>query len=357
MKKNFILGVLMIAVIVAGSNFVGHVSAQTEVLEENQASIPAIPSGSPNDAPSDFNGDGRTDYGVVRTTAGAGGRQLRWFIRFNGLTGAGSERQLDWGISTTDTLTPGDFDGDGSDDVAVWRPQTNSSGFYVFQSRTNTFRFIRFGLPGDDSTIVRDYNNDGIDDAAIYRRGATDTAQSEFWWLAPGDIQYRVNWGVGSDAPVPGDFTGDNRADFAVTREIGNLLYFFIHPGTGAGDAAGADTFTPFGRVGDVVVPGDYDNDNRTDLAVTRVISGNINWFYRPSSIPGDTYVQRAWGRVSLNDEEVQGDYDGDGRTDFAVFRRSGATPSFFALSSMTGSGIVQQWGLSGDQTVAFDQH
>ena len=66
-------------------------------------------------------------------------------------------------------------------------------------------------------------------------------------------------------------------------------------------------------------MPADYDGDGRTDIAVWQSTSGK--WSIKRSS---DSVEQTAiWGTVSAPDRDlpVVGDYDGDGKADLAVFR------------------------------------
>ncbi|HQR35191.1 MAG TPA: VCBS repeat-containing protein, partial [Blastocatellia bacterium] len=65
---------------------------------------------------------------------------------------------------------------------------------------------------------------------------------------------------------------------------------------------------------------GDYDGDGRTDLAVFRRATGT--WLVKGSG--GGKLISKQWGIGS--DAPVPADYDGDGKTDFAVWRASTGT-------------------------------
>src|SRR5437016_322712 len=76
-----------------------------------------------------------------------------------------------------------------------------------------------------------------------------------------------------------------------------------------------------WGTSGDIPVRGDYDGDGTTDFAVWRPSTGQ--WFIIPSSNSSNFIVQQ-WGMGG--DIPVHEDYDGDGKTDFAVLRPSSGT-------------------------------
>lgn len=312
-------------------------------------------SGIPIKSPLDFNGDGKTDWSVVRNTGGGTGGQVTWFNCYNGIAEPGCYQFLQFGIST-DFFVPADYDGDGKADIAVWRPGTQAN-FFILQSGTNTVRIDPFGQTGDNPTVVADYTGDGKADPAVYRPGASAGAQSFFYYRASsgvfsGGTVYEP-WGLNGDFPAPGDFDGDGKADFMVQRNGGSgQAIFFLRTNT-----TNVVSNFRFGTPTDLIVPGDYDGDGKTDIAVVRGISGNIAWFVRKSSAPpapSETGYVTTFG-LSASDFPTPGDYDGDGKSDIAVWRPN-ADPTqcfFFVLGSNTGSLITKEWGQNGDYPVA----
>ncbi|MGH9946263.1 MAG: FG-GAP-like repeat-containing protein [Pyrinomonadaceae bacterium] len=308
---------------------IGSVSAATLSLTGG----PAGPT--PTPALADFDGNGRTDYAVIRNAGGAGG-QLTWFILRNP---QGSFFSSDWGLGS-DTVVPADYDGDGRADLAVWRPGVQSA-FYIINSSNSTIRVQDFGLAGDDPSVVGDYNNDGTDDLAVYRSGATPGSQSTWFYLVNNTIVSR-DWGLNGDFVAPGDYDGDGAVDFAVQRNNGANSEFYVYLNNLL--APVPITITTFGLANDINVPGDYDGDGRTDLCVVTAEGMFWRWTYRPSG--GGADVTAVWG-INATDLPAPGNYDGDARADFAVWRFN-AQSTFFVLTSQ-GPIVTQDWGLIDD--------
>lgn len=91
----------------------------------------------------------------------------------------------------------------------------------------------------------------------------------------------------------------------------------------------------------------DFDGDGKTDFSVFRA----GNWFVQKST--GGT-IGVSWGLSG--DQLVPGDYDGDGKTDYAIYRDTavGGT-NFFVINSATSTFRGANWGSPGDIAKAGD--
>jgi hypothetical protein len=296
----------------------------------------------------DFNGDGKTDYVTIRNTGGGPTGQVTWFVQNNGAGVQGAQ----WGIAT-DFWVPEDYDGDGKTDYAVWRPGApGAAAFYILQSATGTVRIDTFGQTGDEPRVGGDYDGDGKSDVSVYRGGAAAGDPSTWFFrgsLTPANVTY-VPWGQNGDFVAPGDYDGDGKNDFVVQRNNGGGQAKFWMFQTTAGQAQ-----VIFGTPTDVILPGDYDGDGKTDLATVRGSGGQIAWFVRPSSTGVISGGPTAIFGLSASDFPVQGDYDGDGKTDIAIWRPN-ADPTqcfFWVLNSATSTVSQAEWGQNGDYPVA----
>lgn len=131
------------------------------------------------------------------------------------------------------------------------------------------------------------------------------------------------------------DFDGDGKADISVFRPS-NGIWYLLNSQSGFGGLQ-------FGASGDKLVPAGYDGDGRTDVAVYRAGS----WYLQRSAL-GFTGVQ--FGEAT--DVPVPADFDADGKADVAVYRPTSGT--WFIQRSTLGF-LAVQFGSNGDKPVAAD--
>lgn len=285
----------------------------------------------------DTDGDGRADYTIFRPS------NNNWYTAKSG----GGLRQQEFGVANTDFMVPGDYDGDGKGDIAVWRE--TDGNWFALNSGLNTFTVRTWGIPGDEP-VARDYDGDGKTDQAVVRR----TNGVMIWYIFSSLTSgyYSREFGVATDFTAPGDYDGDGKFDYAVQRPGATPSAagtFYIQTATSY------QVYT-FGLSSDLVVPGDYDGDGSTDIAVVRegaTPTSNLTWYVRKSS--DGQLIQRSWG-VTGTDLNVQNDYDGDGKTDFAIWRNTDG--KFYVINDVTGAISVVSWGAPNDFPVAsYDTH
>jgi hypothetical protein len=186
------------------------------------------------------------------------------------------------------------------------------------------------------------------------------------------DIPFKVNGTVASsnNAPTFMDFNGDGKTDFAVTRfgplptspttwfilqNTANPTYFQIDYGIRAGtNQLFSGVFTL-----DRVLPADYDGDGKTDIAVWRrgaTQSAPQAWFYILQS--SNNQLRSEQFGITGDNPTIFGDYDGDGKTDLAIYR-AGATANaqsyFWIKRSSDGGMVAVPWGVQTDRPVGGD--
>ncbi len=271
-----------------------------------------------NNALFDFDGDGRSDRSVFRSS------DTTWYL--DGSTDGFAAIQFGLG---TDTLAPADYDGDGKTDVAVWR--ASEGNFYIYNSSDSSVRVENFGLAGDVVT-VGDWDGDGKADLSVYREGSQSTIYYRGSDNNPsGNITF-VPWGTTGDKPVVGDFDGDGIQDAAVFRPSNKVWYI-------RRSSDNTVNYVNFGIASDKLVPADYDGDGKTDVAVYR----DGVWYILQSS---NSQVRYEYFGLST-DVVVPADYDGDGKADVAVFRNG-----VWYLNQSTSGFAVSTFGTSGDRAV-----
>ena len=285
----------------------------------------------------DRSNDGKADPTYFQPTTGT------WEI----LNSAGGTNSLLFGLSG-DIVTPGDYTGDGQTDVSTYRTSVNTWFYATDQTSPQTnVAYIPWGAAGD-VPIPGDFDRDGKTDVTVWR------PSNGIWYSlrSSNNTLFVTKWGTTGDTPITGDYDGDLAADFGVTRNVGGTLrWYILQSNFGYGFALGCGTVVPvtcdqgvnWGTTGDRPVVGDFDGDLRTDVAVWRPSDGK--WYYLRSGgvTAGNTPGPPEGYQFGLTGDIPQpADYDGDRKTDFAVFRPAG---TWWINNSATNSFTVHQWG------------
>jgi hypothetical protein len=95
----------------------------------------------------------------------------------------------------------------------------------------------------------------------------------------------------------------------------------------------------------------DFDGDGRTDYSVFRPSDDAGAPDFTVENSSSNSLALTAWG--STGDTAANADFDGDGRTDYAVFRTSSGI--WYVLRSSDSSAMIVNFGLAGDRPTPFD--
>lgn len=201
---------------------------------------------------------------------------------------------------------------------AITATETELTGINPAVSYRNSPRAADFDYDGDlDLTFFSNVNN-----VVALRSGGLN-------------FTFQKTASSGDAAPTIADFNGDNKPDILFANYsalLGNGAYSVSYK-RNVCERVGQTKFV------------DLTGDGENDIGFWRASDGA--WLFHP--IPGEIH----WGSGAHGDIPVPQDYDGDGISDFAVYRNS--TGYWYIYLSGDGQTMIAQFGLPGDKPVPAD--
>ena len=221
--------------------------------------------------------------------------------------------------------------------VGVFRP--NNGLIYLKNSNFTGYSDVdmNYGI-GGDYPIAGDWDGDGVDTTGVYRNGVFYLRNSN----TPGNADVYFTFGQAGDQPVAGDWDGDGFDTIGVYRSWAFTFYLRNTNTPGA-----PDIIFSLGIPGDIGIAGDWDGDDVDTTGVFRPGNGMI--FLKHTNVTGYGDIAIHYGLP--NDKPVTGDWDSDGIDTIGVLRGN----HFYLRNNNTvGDADLEFFlGLPGDMPIA----
>jgi len=153
-----------------------------------------------------------------------------------------------------------------------------------------------------------------------------------------------INYGLGGDYPVVGDWDGNGTDTIGIYR---NGTFYLRNSNT----LGFANITVAFGSLGDQPIAGDWNNDGIDTIGVYRSSTGTF--LLRNTNTPGPADVTFALGNAG--DVGIAGDWNGDGTDTTGVFRPSNGVIFLKNKNESGFADVALNYGLPGDQPVVGD--
>ncbi|MFE9454570.1 LamG-like jellyroll fold domain-containing protein [Streptomyces sp. NPDC006739] len=336
------------------------------------ADVSYVPAGSViAQASGDFNGDGKADVAHL-IDAGGGHDAITVALADSNGDGGFQPVRLIWDDPSfgpnTKYMAAGDFNGDGKTDLALYYNYSDNANQHdaVFTlTATGNGGFAAPVKAWEDNAFgsntlymaAGDFNGDHKSDLALYYAYSDNQHDAVFTLTAAssgsGALAAPVKrwddpaFGPNTKMITAGDFNGDGKDDLALYYNYTDNnnqhdAIFTMTAGTAGALAAPASIWndTSFGPNTKYMTAGDFNGDHKSDIALFYNYTANNNWDVAiftmnggPVSSPSAVWSQTNWGPSTQY--MTAGDFNGDGRTDLALYYNYAAqTPAVFTLTA-----------------------
>jgi hypothetical protein len=244
----------------------------------------------------------------------------------------------------------GDVDGDGKLDVVITNRNSNTVSIFRNTSSVNTITaesfapnvdfqtgsyplYVAFGELDGDGKLDLVVANSNSNCVSVYRNTSTEGSITETSFA--GKVDFAT--GTYPIGLVLGDLDGDGKLDIATENYYSNtisVLRNLSSAGIIAETSFATDVEFPTGDGPHSVAIGDVNGDGKPDLSVSNSVSNTVSVYENLSSSGSITAGSLApkvdYATGDVPEQVAFGDFDGDGRLDFAVSNSHSNTVSVF---------------------------
>ena len=250
----------------------------------------------------DFNGDGVDDVGVFKDGY--------WMIDINRNSQWDNDDLMVRLGESGDRPIVGDWDGDGKDDVGIYGPIWEMDREAIAREH---------GLPNPDNPPGTPPKNIplGYEDADI---GTRVMMKTSFGNPRADVVDHVFGLGDGEEIPLAGDWNGNGIRSIGTFQ--GGVWQLDIN---GDGKFNDNELSVNYGRSGDLPVVGDFDGNGVEEIAVYR--SGL--WIIDSNGNHEIDAADRTFEMGGSQDQPIVGDWDGDGIDEPGLYTESPNAPDF----------------------------
>ncbi len=274
----------------------------------------------------DFDKDGKPD--IASANSGTSNISVLRNTGFNGLISFAPKVDFVAGTQPV-SMTIGDFNGDGREDIAIARYNPSFLSILINTSNPGSISFapvVNLTNAGNPKAITSgDFDGDGMIDLAVANTVAGSVSILRNNTIkCIGTLSFvtliNITTGISPEGITAGDFDGDGKIDLAVAN-TGSATFSLLKNTSNNGTISFApkvDYITGNGPVG--IAWGDIDGDNKLEI-VTANYSANKISVFRNISIPGTiTFSPKVDFITGTQPNSVSiMDLNGDNKLDIAV--------------------------------------